>query len=236
MPRNYTTIKSDRIDFEKLLNGLDPLVQQQQEVPMPNIPQPTNNPAATVDNTSAAELMNVRAFEFDYESTRKGLRKKARKTILGMVNHIIPSDIINEDYIQDKIEQDIEAMTELYMQLENNKIMQKSLMDDVSRGNKAPRMYEVFGQITDRMQAINKQIIDTEQRIRKTYVDLKYEVRDKANEDFGNQSNGDNLIGLGNNASQNGVIVTSTKNLISGAKKRHIEQLLDAKETEFEET
>ena len=239
-----STIKSDRIDFEKLLNGLDPI---QQPTPAP-APAPTISPqqqqvaqqaTAAVDNTSAQEMMSVKAFEYDFEATRKGLRKKARKTVLGIVNHIIPDDIIGEEYIQDKIEQDIETITELSMQLENNKIMQRSLMENVARGNVAPRMYEVFAQLTDKMQSINKQMTETEQKIRKTYVDLKFEIRDKLNEDYANAAvSSDNMIGNGggNNQTAGGVIITSTKNLIGSAKKKHIESMLScAKETSFEE-
>lgn len=237
-----STIKSDRVDFEKLLNGLDPI----QQTPVQPVPQQVqqqqvqmNQQTATaVDNASAAEMMTVKTFEYDYEATRKGLRKRARKTILGIVDHIIPADIMNEEYIQDKIEQDIELMTELYMQSENNKIMQRSIMDSVSRGNVTPRMYEVFAQLTDKMQSINKQISDMETKIRKTYIDLKFEIRDKRSEDSMGMNNNNNMIGMGNNQNTaQGVIVTSTKNLIGGAKRRHIDSMLDeAKDAKFEET
>lgn len=237
-----STIKSDRVDFEKLLNGLDPV----QQTPISSIPQQVQQQqvqmnqqtAAAVDNASVAEMMSVKTFEYDYEATRKGLRKRARKTILGIVDHIIPADIMNEEYIQDKIEQDIELMTELYMQSENNKIMQRSIMDSVSRGNVTPRMYEVFAQLTDKMQSINKQISDMETKIRKTYIDLKFEIRDKRSEDSMGMNNNNNMIGMGNNQNTaQGVIVTSTKNLIGGAKRRHIDSMLDeAKDAKFEET
>lgn len=219
------TIKTDRVNFEKLLNGIDP-VKEILESPIV-IP----NQQSSVDSASAAELMNVKSFEYDYEGTRKGLRKKARKTVLDMVNHVVPDDMINAEYIQNKIEQDIESLTELYVQLENNKVMQRSLIEEVSRGNITPRMYEVFGQMTDKIQAISKQIIDTEQRARKTYVDLKYEIRDKVNENITSQQRS-----IGNDMQTGtGTIITSTKSLIISAKKKHIEQLLDAKETDYEE-
>ena len=218
------TIKTDRIDFEKLLNGLDP-------VPVPTsapssvavTPQPATPTSSVVDNSGAA-MMEVKMFEFDYDGTRKGLRKKARKTVLNIVKHIVPNDIIGEDYIQDKIEQDIETITALYMQVETNTVMQRSLMDSIAKGNCAPRMYEVFGQMTDKIQSINKQIVDTEQRLRKTYLDLKFETRDKQSEDvesFGNDV--ESLPSPQQNGS--GVIITSTKNLIASAKQRHLEKL-----------
>jgi hypothetical protein len=99
-------------------------------------------------------------------------------------------------------------------------------------------MYEVFGQLTDKIQSINKQIFDTEQRIRKTYVDIKYEIRDKMSEDFSVGISGpgqQNMI----ESNGNGTVVTSTRNLIAGARKKHIEKInneniSNVKEAEFE--
>lgn len=235
-----STIKTDRIDFEKLLNGLDPVDTpvgvvrtEQQSVPAPVIQQ-QQPVSSVVDNTSSEDIMEAKMFEFNYEATRKGTRKKARKTILNMVKHIIPNDIIDEDYIQDKIEQDIETMTGLYMQIENNTIMQQSLMKSVANGNSMPRMYEVFAQLTEKLQKINEQIVTTEQKIRKTYIDLKYEARDKMNEEMAG-------LALPGASSQRlmvegGVVVTDSKDLINNAKKKRIEALKNAKETKFEET
>lgn len=220
------TIKTDRVDFEKLLNGLDPVPVPTNSVPASavNAPQqPQVSPTAGVVD-SGASMMEVKMFEFDYDGVRKGLRKKARKTVLNIVKHIVPSDIIEEDYIQDKVEQDIETLTALYMQVETNTVMQRSLMDSISKGNCAPRMYEVFGQMTDKIQSINKQIVDTEQRLRKTYLDIKFETRDKQSEDLGSNETADALPGPGQNTN-GGVIITSTKNLIASAKQKHLETL-----------
>ena len=231
-----STIKSDRIDFEKLLNGLDPINTATVQ-PTANGTQSAQpaNPAQTqtvVDSTSAAETMQVKMLNFDYDAIKKGLRKKARKTILGAVKHIIPSNIIDEEYVQDKIEQDIDTLADLYMQKENNVVMQRSVMEQVNAGNAMPRNYEVFGQLTDKIQSINKQIFDTEQRVRKTYVDLKYEIRDKIGEDFavGLSGSGSNSPKIENHA---GMVVTSTKNLIAGARKKHIDKINNIEEAEF---
>ena len=158
-----STIKSDRTDFEKLLNGLDPITPanapSEADVIVSNQPVQATTVQTVVDSTSAAETMQVKMLNFDYDSIKKGLRKKARKTILGIVKHIIPNDIIDEEYVQDKIEQDIETLADLYMQKENNVVMQRSIMEQVNAGNAMPRNYEVFGQLTDKIQSINKQIL-----------------------------------------------------------------------------
>ena len=143
--------------------------------------------------------------------------------------------MIEEEYVQDKIEQDIETLTDLYMQAESNKIMQGSIINSVSRGNNMPRMYEVFGQLTDKISGINKQIISTEQTIRKTYVDLKFEIRDKIAEDIGNNDNNQLTSSSTKQLENNSVIVTSSKDLKKLKKKRHREALENAKETTYTE-
>lgn len=224
-----STIKSDRQDFEKLLNGIDPITPANA-----TSEAPVSKPVSTVvDSTSAAETMQVKMLNFDYDGIKKGLRKKARKTIINAVKHIFPRTIMDEEYVQDKIEQDIETLAALYMQQENNTVVQRSIMEQINSGNATPRIYEVFGQLTDRIQAINKQIFDTEQRIRKTYVDLKYEILDKINDDHAM-----GIESIKNDSpkieSQNGMVVTSTKSLIEGARQRHIEKINNTAEAEFQ--
>ena len=216
-----STIKSDRVDFEKLLNGLDPVtphvgVQSTEQSAKPQENQPQTPP---IDNASSAQLMQEPLFFFDYDSERKGIRKKCRKTVLGIVNHVIPENMIDDEYVQDKIEQDIETLTELYMQVKLNTVMQRANVEMTARGNYTARSTEVFGQLTDKIQSINKQIFDTEQRIRKTYLDLKFEIRDKKSEDFATGMSGDNNAGMISNQSGNGhVLVSSSKSLIEEIK------------------
>ena len=227
-----STIKQDRKDLEALLNGISPIsAPQSSTLSVEQTPTPTSVIDAT-DNTGA--ITEEKVFDFDPDSVRKGLRKKARKTILNITKHILPDDMLEEDYVQDKIEQDIETLTDLYMQAETNKIMQNSIVNNVSRGNNMPRMYEVFGQLTDRISGINKQIISTEQTIRKTYLDLKFEIRDRMSE---NIVANENALAGGNTPKQleNSVIITSSKDLNNLAKLKHREALEKAQETSFTE-
>lgn len=230
-----STIKQDRKDLEALLNGISPI--QSSPTTQPTVQTPVGQPVAAtvVDTTADTPLAAEKIFDFDIDAVRKGLRKKARKTVLNIVKHILPDDMIEEEYVQDKIEQDIETLTDLYMQAESNKIMQGSIINSVSRGNNMPRMYEVFGQLTDKISGINKQIISTEQTIRKTYVDLKFEIRDKIAEDIGNNDNNQLASSSTKQLENNSVIVTSSKDLNNLAKKRHREALENAKETTYTE-
>lgn len=226
-----STIKQDRKDLEMLLNGVAPiadtLVQQPAPQPIPQTSTP-QKPATVIDNTQGTNLEGERIFEFDYDALKKGLRKKAKKTIQNITKHILTDDLLEEEYVKDKIEQDVETLADLYMQVETNNVMQRSILDTVSRGNTMPRMYEVFGQLTDKIQAINKQILATENQIRKTYIDLKFEIKDK-NAEMLNQHGNTNA--LPNNINKN--MITSSTQLIDMAKKKHLEKLKEAKETEY---
>ena len=230
-----STIKQDRKDLEALLNGISPIQSSPTTQSTAQAPVGQSAAATVVDTTADTPLAAEKIFDFDIDAVRKGLRKKARKTVLNIVKHILPDDMIEEEYVQDKIEQDIETLTDLYMQAESNKIMQGSIINSVSRGNNMPRMYEVFGQLTDKISGINKQIISTEQTIRKTYVDLKFEIRDKIAEDIGNNDNNQLTSSSTKQLENNSVIVTSSKDLNNLAKKRHREALENAKETTYTE-
>ena len=233
-----STIKQDRKDLEMLLNGISPIEAQPSNTSQA---QPSNQPAPSTVSTTAtssvidksgSEMGVENVFEFNYDSIRKGVRKKARKTVLNISKHILTDDMLEEEYVQDKMEQDIETLTDLYMQIETNTLMQKALVNTVARGNMMPRYFEVFGQLTEKISSLNKQIVNTEQTIRKTYLDLKFEIRDKKEEEF--NLNGQQSLKLDTTASSNGnVLVTSSLDLIAKAKAKHRETLEKAQQTTY---
>lgn len=169
-------------------------------------------------------------FDFDYEGTKKTLRKRARKTLSNIITHILPEAMLEEDYVKDKMEQDINTLADLYFQVELNSVMQRSLAENVSRGNTMPRMYEVFSGFTDRIQALNKQIVSTEQQIRRTYMDLKIEIREKNMEKAESLPAPDERGAL--EAPGKGVVISSSKQLIEMTRKKHIEKMRAAKEAQ----
>lgn len=237
-----STIKQDRKDLEALLNGISPLSQLgQQSSAMPQslstAAQSAPAPAPQiVDGAVSGMFSEEKLFEFDIDSIRKGLRKRARKTVINMAKHILPDEMMEREYIEDKIEQDIETLADLYVQIECNKTVQASLIDTFARGNTTPRLYEVFGQLTDKIAGLNKQALATEQTIRKTYIDLKFEIRDKDSEVSFNPANAIAAPDKKPQLPDNSVIVTSSKDLNNLAKQRHREMLEKAKETSYTET
>lgn len=264
-----STIKSDKKDLEFLLNNISPinfstistlqagsmLVQptnsskkaqepkksvRQSIAEMPSAAPVSDSTSGMIDNPGTpAFSTDVRLFEFDIDAIRKGLRKRARKTVMNMAKHILPEEMMEREYIQDKIEQDIETLADLYVQVECNKTMQASLIDAVSRGNGGPRSYEVFGQLTDKIAGLNKQALATEQTIRKTYIDLKFEIRDKDTEAGFNPAVALTAAPQTAAIPDNSVVITSSKDLNNLAKQKHremLERAEKAKSVSFTET
>lgn len=220
-----STIKSDRKDFEMLLNGIAPVADSSSA---------STTVQANTPQVDAADGFTVeKQFDFDYEGTKKALRKRARKTLGNIIEHILPPEMLEEEYVKDKMEQDINTLADLYFQVELNNVMQRSLVENVSRGNTMPRMYEVFSGITDRLQALNKQIVSTEQQIRRTYTDIKMEIREK-NTETAAALNGPESMGT-LDAPGKGVVISSSKQLIEMAKKRHLDNMKAATETAYTE-
>lgn len=230
------TIKQERIELEKLLNGISPIEQPAKpaagQSTLSTAPA-SPNPASVVDN-SGSEIGVQKRFNYDPVAVRKGLRKNARKTVLNIVKHILTDDLIEDEYVQDKMEQDIEVLTDLQMQLYNNNLMQQQLISSVDDGNTMPRNFEVFGQLTDKISALSKQILQTEQTIRKTYLDLKYEIRDKQEEELALTGNTTPRL-AGPKTESDGVLVTNAMDLIERGKRRHREALENAQETTYVE-
>lgn len=129
------------------------------------------------------ELEPAPLFEIDFEKVQKEMQKKARKTLMKIVKHIIPDNMLNDQYVKEKMEQDIITLSGLHFQIYNNELMQKTLMQTVGAGNPSPRLFETFTLISKNIADTNKQLMLTEEALRKCYLDIKYEIRAKNNED-----------------------------------------------------
>lgn len=216
------TIKDSRIDFEKLLNGIDPIQDSAVKT------EPEKPADSVIDNTTPAEEMEQKMFEIDYPSMQAEMRDRSERTVNNIVSHVVPRDMIDQPYVKDKMEQDINLLMNLWIQVELNNLMQKTIVEVVGKGNFTPRVMEVFGQMTDKVLAINKQIIDTEQRLRKTYIDLKFELRDRISDDFalGVPTNEPQAISAPKQEAK-GIIISNPKDLIAAARQSKMERIKD---------
>lgn len=208
-------IKEETKELESLLKISKPI--EQAIVPdVDNVPEELQEP----------ELL----FTIDYEKEKKKLMKRARNTIVKLVKLVIPNDMFHDEFIQDKINQDADQLSSLYWQKQCIEIMQKTLMETVAHGNASPRYFETFVQISKNHSDIADQISKFETFIRKNYTDIKYDIKDKEDE-AELASNQPKLITANTEPSNNGILITSTKDFIKNAKKDKL-KILQSKHSE----
>lgn len=213
------TLKEERKDLQNLLNATTGV-----------------NLTPTIDtSTETSPIEEIEAeplFEFDWDAENKKIRKRARQTIKKIVELVVPKEMQNISYIEDKMEQDEITLTALYTQQRANEVMQRSIVESTAKGNNAPRMYEVFGQLSEKLMSINKQIIATETQLRKTYIDLKSDYREKQADEKNNINNNQNILTSSN--TQN-YLAKGTKDLITSCRMQMIKNNSNTEDVDFSE-
>lgn len=216
------TISKEKNELEALIYGVVPEAKQSKN--QKTLSTKTNDDVVDKDSD---DLEPEPIFSFDYENDMKGFRKRAYKTVWTMARHIIPEDILSEEYVKNKIEQDVDTLSELYWTRKSNTDIKLSIMDGISKGNTAPRMYDAYKSINDSIADNNKQIIMTEENLRKTYTDLKYEIQcrraEKESKSDTKVISGVKVGGIicgGNKENNNDIIVTGSKGIIDMMKQQ----------------
>ena len=139
--------------------------------------------AKTIIDKNPEELNPEPVFEIDYKKEKKKYKKKARRDVINLVKSIVPNDVIESPIIQNKIEQDTGQLANLYWQQKMIEAVLEANMDSIGKGNLAPRMFEVFTQISKNHSDIAKQITDFQVMMRKNYNEMKWDIRAKIDDD-----------------------------------------------------
>lgn len=172
-------------------------------------------------------------FDIDYDNKEKELKRRARRTVQKVVRHIVPEELIKDEYLRDKMDQDIETLADLYYQREMNIIMQRSNMECVRTGGGSARLFETFTQLSKNLMEINKQIVSTEAVLRQMYSGLKGEIMDSNRHKEAQLGSDESSTKQKRIPMQNNNLVQSPKDLISSLhqsrKQEHIEEVTDAK-------
>ena len=164
------------------------------------------------------ELDPAPLFDIDFDKVQKEMQKRARRTLNKIVKHIIPDNMLDDQYVKEKMEQDIITLSGLHYQIYTNELMQKTLMQTVGQGNPSPRLFETFTMISKNIADTNKQLMLTEEALRKSYIDIKYEIRSKENEtvELNEYSSINNILPESTNKDH--LINRGSKNLINNIK------------------
>lgn len=215
------TLKEERKDLQNLLNATTGV----------NLTPQNDN--TTTQPSPIEEIESEPLFEFDWDAENKKIRKRARQTIKKIVELVVPKEIQGVSYIEDKMEQDEVTLTALYTQQRAAEVMQRSIVESTAKGNNAPRMYEVFGQLSEKLMSINKQIIATETQLRKTYIDLKSDYREKQADEKNSFPQTTNALPSSTN--QNNYLAKGTKDLINACRTQMINSTKNIDEVEVVE-
>ena len=188
-------IKEERKELEKIID--------QSSNKIGNEPSPTDTPELTMEP----------AFDIDFNKLQKDCDTKAKKMIRNATGFMLSDLLVKENpYFKNKMQVDVISLAGMLYQLEVNKTMQTTLMEEVRAGAMHPRMFEVFGQLSKTIGDLNKQLLQTVEAIKITYRDLKADIREK-NQDLA-------AIGEGYlTKNDKGIIALGTKELIKETKK-----------------
>lgn len=171
-------------------------------------------------------------FALDFEREKRRLMKRAKATVTKLIKLILPEEMLNDEFIQDKLVQDADQLSSLYWQKECIEIMQKTLMETVAKGNASPRFFETFTEISKNHSDISDQISKFETFLRKNYLDIKYDLIDRKDGQL--MLEGRQAIEYDKDSEQDGsVTIYSTKDFIKNAQKDRM-KILKAKYQEEE--
>ncbi len=171
---------------------LDRMISEGQDVALSgNVPTPGEIP----------ELIQAPTFEIDYDLVQKNCDKRAKKLLKNATGLFIGDEMVKGNpYLRDKLKTDIDILGGMLYQMEVKKVMQRDLMEEVRHGNKAARMYEVFGSLGKVISEDNKQVLQTVEAIKETYISLKMNIEDRNDEMkqlAGGDKEDDKLLSMG---------------------------------------
>ena len=93
------------------------------------------------------------------------------------IKFIIPEDMIDSEYLRNKLKVDTLSLAGMIYQLRTNEVMQKALIDQVNLWMVNARMFEVFAGMSKTIGELNKQLIQTVEAIKETYKTFKNDVK-----------------------------------------------------------
>ena len=205
------TIKGEREDLEKMIDGTPPSIDKD-----------------VLPKGETPELKIDPMFEIDYSKAKRNCHRRARRMINNATGLMLSDNMVKENpYLKNKMQVDITSLSGLLYQLEVNELMQEALMEEVRAGAAQARMFEVFGNLSKTIGDLNKQLLQTVEAIKATYKDVKYDIQDKQAE---LKAIGPSESGLMRN--DKGLVSMGTKELINEAKKLKAAKSIEVQDIE----
>jgi len=193
-------------------------------------------PQAVVGNVvddTPEELEPEPLFEINYDKCKRGFIQKAKNSIKKIVRAVINNpDVVDLDFIKDKIEQDAEQLGFLYHQQKLHELTQQAGIESVRTGNISPRMIEVIATVGKNLMDISKQIAEFQISIKENYAKIKFDsIEDRGFSSAGALSSDSD----GNKELEDQNIFIGTKSLNQSIQEQKRALIAKAQEAKFEE-
>lgn len=118
-------------------------------------------------------------FVIDHRNMKEVCARKARATIERIVNHVMSEEDASSLYVKQKMEMDIDSLTNLFVRKSQNDVVIEAILNKMGTDGVPPRLSEVLIQYNKIDTDLNKQILESEAVYRATYTQLKFEVQQR---------------------------------------------------------
>jgi hypothetical protein len=150
-----------------------------------------------VDQELAEETQPESPYDFD-EMTRE-FNEKAKQITDSLFEYYVELGILEENnYIKLKKEMDTVNMSNIFFQIKTLKITITKIMEEITTGNTAPRLMEVFGQLQDKLKTLVQTQANHMLFLEETYKKINNEDPKNPNNTLNNNNNeGEFFISVG---------------------------------------
>lgn len=137
----------------------------------------------TPEDSIPAELQDEPIFDIDYKTEKEQCIDKARKSLMILVEEVVPKLMQNSKLILDKVEQDAEQLGNLYYQYNKKETYHQGLMNLIARGDHSAKSFDVCEKISRSLEELGSKITELQNQLRKYYIDTYLDLQHKDTED-----------------------------------------------------
>jgi hypothetical protein len=171
------------------------------------------NPNSDHDDIVDDQLSEINsAPPIDFVEMNKKFEEKAKAITTSLFDFYVDLGVIDRhEYFKHKQALDNANISNIFFQLNTIKMAIEKIAEEINQGNAHPRLFEVFGQLQDKLSAVVKTQANYLLFLEDTYRKAKQEVETKE----GSSTQGQGQLGTSTTAKSGEYFVTAgTKNLV----------------------
>lgn len=148
-----------------------------------------------------SELLEETKLEspYDFEEMTREFNQKAKDITDSLFEYYVELGVLEENnYIKLKKEMDTVNMSNIFFQIKTLKITITKIMEEITTGNTAPRLMEVFGQLQDKLKTLVQTQANHMLFLEETYKKINNDDPKNANNTLNNSNQeGEFFISVG---------------------------------------